>query len=167
MLCSSRRAPAAAHSLVQEVTRVSAEKNKSLIRYLIEEGLNKGNLSVADEHFTADYCVHIPGRTDLPRGPQCFKQVIGMWRAAFPDFHMTIENLVAEGDLVANRFTTRGTHRAPLMGNPPTGKSMVVHGQELHRLSDGKVAETWVCDDVPSIMVQLGILPPLPIRRGP
>jgi predicted ester cyclase len=147
-----------------------AEENKSLVRHLIEEGLNQGNLDIADEYFTVDYCVHIPGRTDLPTGPAAFKKSIGMWRAAFPDFHMTIEELVAEGEFVANRFTTRGTHQAPLMGIPPTGKGMVVHGQELHRLSNGKVAETWVCDDVPSILVQLGVLPRPPLggppRRG-
>jgi predicted ester cyclase len=146
---------------------MSPEENKALIRYLIEEGLNKGNFAVADEHFRPDYLVHIPGRTDLPVGPESFKRVIGMYRAAFPDFHMTIETLVAEGDYVANRFTTRGTHRAPLMGIPPTGRPMVVHGQELHRLNDGKVAETWVCDDVPSIMVQLGVIPPPPIGGPP
>ena len=143
-----------------------SEENKALVRYLIEEGLNKGNLGIADKHFTADYVVHIPGRTDLPTGAAAFQKVIGMWREAFPDFHMTIENLVAEGDLVANRFTTRGTHRAPLMGIPPTGKPMVVHGQELHRLAGGKVAETWVCDDVPSILIQLGVLP-RPAMGGP
>jgi predicted ester cyclase len=101
----------------------------------------------------------------LPSGPDAFKLVIGMWRAAFPDWHMTIETLVAEGDFVANRFTTRGTHKAPLMGIPATGKQMVVHGMELHRIAGGKVAETWVCDDVPSIMQQLGIGPPVPIPR--
>ena len=102
---------------------VSVDENKALVRFLIEEGLNKGNLSVADEHFTADYMVHIPGRSDLPRGPQSFKQVIGMWRAAFPDFHMTIEDLVAEGNMVANRFTTHGTHRRSLDGQPAHGKA--------------------------------------------
>lgn len=145
----------------------TAEENKNLIRYLIEDGLNKGHLEIADEHFTPDYEVHIPGRRDLPVGPEAFKQVIGMWRAAFPDFHMTIEALVAEGEMVANRFTTRGTHEAPLMGIPPTGRPMVVRGQELHRVVGGKVAETWVCDDVPSILVQLGVLAPPPVVRRP
>src|SRR5262249_9990417 len=98
------------------------------------------------------------------RGPQIFKDVIGMWRAAFGDWHMTIENLVAEGEYVANRFTTRGTHTGPLMGIPPTGNKIVVRGQELHRLANGKVAETWVCDDIPSILQQLGIIKPPPVR---
>jgi predicted ester cyclase len=144
---------------------MAAEENKRLIRMLIEEGLNKGKLDWAAEHFTPDYLVHIPGRTDLPTGPESFKQVIGMWRAAFPDWHMTIEQLIAEGDLVANRFTTRGTHQAPLFGIPPTGKKMTVYGMEVHRIKDGKVAETWVCDDVPGILMQLGVTPPPPIGR--
>jgi predicted ester cyclase len=135
------------------------EANKTLVRTLIEESLNKGNLGLADAHFTPDYEVHIPGRTDLPRGPGAFKRVIGMWRSAFPDFHMTIETLIAEGDQVANRFTTRGTHTGPLMGLAPTGRPIVVYGMEFHRLADGKVAESWICDDIPSILQQLGVLP--------
>ena len=148
---------------------MSPDENKALIRYLIEEALNKGNLNLADQFFSEDYLVHIPANPHTPRGPQAFKNVIRMWRAAFPDWQMTIETLVAEGDYVANRFTTRGTHKAPLMGIPQTNKLMVVHGQELHRLKEGKVAETWVCDDIPGIMQQLGIVPPPPIkpRQGP
>ncbi|HXG13238.1 MAG TPA: ester cyclase [Gemmataceae bacterium] len=144
----------------------SPEENKKLIRYLIEEGLNKGNFDLLDQHFTPDYRVHLAGNpVSPPPGPQAVKMVIGMWRAAFGDWHMTIEQLVAEGDFVANRFTTRGTHTGPLMGIPPTGKKMVVHGQELHRLANGKVAETWVCDDLPGILVQLGIVQPPPLAR--
>jgi len=146
---------------------MSTEANKALIRYLIEEGLNKGELDMAAEHFLPNYVVHIPGRTDLPSGPQSFKQVIGMWRAAFPDWHMTIEQLIAEGDLVTNRFTTRGTHGAPLMGIPPTNRPMTVHGIEIHRIQDGKVAETWVSDDVPGILMQLGVIQPPPTMGPP
>lgn len=146
----------------------STEANKALIREIVERALNQGDFSLADdEHFTPDYTVHIPGREDLPRGPDAFRGVIGMWRTAFSDWHMTIEDLVAEGDLVANRFTTTGTHDGPLMGIPPTGRRMVVHGQELHRVSEGKVAETWVVDDVPGIMVQLGVVPPPPVGGPP
>jgi steroid delta-isomerase-like uncharacterized protein len=145
---------------------MSTEENKKLIRYLIDEALNKGNLDLADKYFTSDYVVHIPSNPNLPRGPGVFRQVIGMWRSAFPDWHMTIEELIAEGDKVANRFTTRGTHKAPLMGIPATGKQMTVRGMEIHRIADGKVAETWVCDDIPSIMQQLGIVAPPPISRG-
>ena len=135
-------------------------ENKALIRMLIEEGFNGGNLSIADGNFTDDYVAHVPGVPPLPGGPDAFKKVVGMWRAAFSDIHMTIEDMVAEGDLVANRFTTKGTHSGPLFGHAATGKPFVIRGQELHRVAGGQVAETWVCDDVPSIMVQLGFLVP-------
>ena len=137
---------------------MSAQENKDLIRRVIEEALNKGNLSVADSAFTADYVAHVPGAPALPSGADAFKRVIQMWRAAFPDWHMTIEELVAEGDIVANRFTTRGTHQGVLMGIPPTGRPITVRGMEFHRLRDGKVAESWIADDIPGIFVQLGLL---------
>jgi predicted ester cyclase len=139
---------------------MSPEENKTLIRHVIEEALNGGNLEIADDYFTDDYIVHVPGRPDeaMPRGPEAFKRVIGTWHAACSDWHMTIEELVAEGDGVANRFTTRATHDGPLFGIPPTGNQFVVAGMEFHRVHEGKVAETWVSDDIPGILVQLGIL---------
>jgi predicted ester cyclase len=137
---------------------VSVEQNKALIRRIVDEALNQGHIAIADEYFDPGYIVHIPTRPDLPRGPGVFKQTIGMWRAAFSDWHMTIEDLVGEGDLVANRFTTTGTHTGPLFGFPPTGRKMIVRGQELHRLANGKVVESWICDDIPSILGQLGLM---------
>ena len=136
---------------------MSAHDNKTLVRLIIEEAFNKGNLDIADGRLSDDYQVHMPGGS-LRRGPQAFKASIGIWRGAFDDIHMTIEDVIGDGDLVANRFTTRGTHTGPLMGLPATGRQIVVQGQELHRVVDGRVSESWICDDVPSILVQLGIL---------
>ena len=143
------------------------EQNKALIRYLIEEAFNNGNLEAAEGHFTDDYVPRIPSapRESPLRGHAAFLAVVDLWRAASSDWHMTIEDLVAEGDLVANRFTTRGTHDGSLFGIPATGRRFTVHGQELHRVRDGKVAETWVCDDVPGILLQLGIILP-PFGKG-
>jgi predicted ester cyclase len=138
---------------------MAVDDNKQLVRYLIENGLNANNPDVADGNFTDDYVAHIRGLSPGgPTGPEAFKNVIRLWRGAFSDWHMAIEDLIAEGDLVANRFTTTGTHDAPLFGIPPTGKRIVVESQELHRLLDGKVAESWIVDDVPGILVQLGIV---------
>jgi predicted ester cyclase len=110
--------------------------------------------------------VHIASRRDGPRGPEAFKQVIGMWHRACSLWHMTIEELIGEGDKVTNRFTTRATHDGPLMGIAPTGKSFVVQSLEMHRIADGRVAESWIVDDMPSILVQLGVLPPPNVRPG-
>jgi predicted ester cyclase len=139
------------------VRATNPDENKRLVRTVIERALNQRDLDYADEVFSADYVTHVPGMGDM-RGPSGFKEVISMWHRACPDFHMTIEELVAEGEFVANRFTTRGTNTGPLLGYEPTGKRMTVHGQELHRIEDGQIAESWICDDMPSILVQLGLI---------
>jgi predicted ester cyclase len=136
------------------------EMNKAFIRRFVAEAMNEGRLELADEAFTPDARLHVPGRPDLPAGPDAFKAVMGMWRHAFADWHMTIDHLVAEDDLVVKRFTTTGTHTGPLMGSAPTGRTFVVEGVVTFRMLDGQVAESWVTDDVPSMLVQLGLLVP-------
>lgn len=138
------------------------EENKALVRQVIEQALNAGDLEYADEVFHPEYVAHVPGIGEM-KGPDGFKDVIAMWHRACPDFHMTIEQLVAEEDFVSNRFTTRGTNTGQLFWFEPTGKPMTVNGQELHRIQDGKIAESWICDDIPSIMIQLGLIE----RPGP
>jgi predicted ester cyclase len=134
--------------------------NKAVVMRAIEEGFNGGNLDVADEVFTDGYTVHAPGLGELPTGPQAFKNAIGLWRGAFGDIHMDVQELIGEADLVCNRFVTQGTHTGPLFGIPPTGKQITVRGMEVHRLADGKVVESWIGDDVPTILMQLGALAP-------
>ena len=134
------------------------DDNKALIRQVIEEALNNGRLAIADTAFTADYVAHVPGAPRLPPGPEAFRRVARLWRSACSDWHMTIQQLVAEGDIVANRFTTTATHDGMLLGLPPTGRSFTVNGMEFHRLKGGQVAESWISDDIPGILVQLGIV---------
>lgn len=146
---------------------MSLEDNKALIRHIIERAVNEGDFSVADGRFTDDYVVHIPRRGEITGGAEAFSQAVGLWRAACSDWHMEVEAMIAEDDLVANRFTTTGTNDGPLFGHPPTGKRMVVHGIEIHRVRDGQVAETWVADDIPSILMQLELIPGGPMPAGP
>lgn len=130
---------------------------KAIVMLAIDRGFNGGDLDVADEVFSDDYNVHAPGLNELPKGPAAFKQAIGIWRTAFPDIHMEVQELVCEGDIVANRFLTQGTNDGPLFGMPPTNKRIRVNGMEMHRVVDGRVVESWICDDIPSILMQLGI----------
>jgi predicted ester cyclase len=141
-------------------TEAEIQANKAVVRQAIDRGFNGGDLSVADETFTDDYTVHAPGLGDLPKGPQAFKNAIGLWRGAFSDIHMDVQELIGEGELVCNRFVTQGTHDGPLFGMPPTGKSIIVRGMEIHRVVGGKVVESWIGDDVPTILMQLGVLAP-------
>ncbi len=136
---------------------VSIRENKELVRRITEEGLNKGNVDFVDELFSPDYVVHTTGLT-LPRGPEAFKRAVALWRTAFPDFRVEIQEMIGEGDLVVNRFTTTGTHRGPLMGIPPTGKRFTVSGADVHRVVNGRVVESWISDDVPRILMEIGAL---------
>jgi predicted ester cyclase len=97
------------------------------------------------------------------RGPGKFQQMFGLWQTAFPDWRMTIEELVSEGDIVVTRRTSTGTHLGPLFGHQPTGRRIEIEGTDVHQVVGGLVVESWIADDAPRILLQLGIIPPLPI----
>ncbi|HWU37535.1 MAG TPA: ester cyclase, partial [Candidatus Acidoferrum sp.] len=80
-------------------------------------------------------------------------------RAAFPDFHNTIEELIAEGDKVVARLTYRGTHRGHLFGIVPTGRQVVYSGIAIFRIAGGKIVDGWVIGDTLALMQQLGAVP--------
>lgn len=137
---------------------MSTEDNKAIVRRLYEEVINKGNLNVADEALTSDYVYRSPGSPEF-RGPDGFKQLITMYRTAFPDLHLDVDDLIAEGDTVVSRWTGRGTHQGELMGIPPTGKQVTVTGVVISRFSGGKAAEEWELIDTLGMLQQLGAIP--------
>lgn len=142
-----------------------AQRNKDVVRLVTEKGFNEGDLAGITQYFTPDYEVHAPGVPPLPPGAGAFHAAVTLWREAFPDIHVTVEDVVCEGAKVYCRFTTRGTHTGPLMGIPATGKQVTVYEMSCHRLSAGKVAESWIGDNVPSILHQIGAL--APPQHGP
>ncbi|WP_198348016.1 ester cyclase [Plantactinospora sp. KBS50] len=134
-----------------------SRSNQELVRFITEEGLNKGELGFTDKVFSPDYQVHTAGLA-LPRGPEAFRMAVQFWKRAFPDFTCTIQQLLGDGDHVTLRFRTTGTHTGPLMWIPPTGRTFVVQGVDLHRVADGQVQESWISDDFPRILIELGIV---------
>ena len=126
---------------------MSAETNKAIVRRLWEEVWNQGNLSVCDEIFDADYAAHEKG----------FAPVL---RAAFPDLHFTVEDMIAEDDKVVTRHTMTGTHQGEFMGVAATGKPVRVTGIWIHRLADGRIVEgrEWGEWDALGMMKQLGAI---------
>lgn len=124
---------------------MSLDENKQVIRTYFEEVVNRGNLSLID-------------RT-VARQAEGLRQVISMFFAAFPDAQTTIDDLIAEGDKVVVRSTTRATHKGALMGIPPTGRSVRYTGIDIFRVADGKIAEHWFVRDHATLMEQLGVLP--------
>jgi steroid delta-isomerase-like uncharacterized protein len=134
---------------------MSIKENKAIFRQIVEEGYNKGNLAIVDELVAANHVNH----ADDVRGPEEYKQFITMYRTAFPDLHMTIEDQIAEGDKVVNRWMSRGTHKGDLMGIPPTGKHVTVTGMYVARIIGGKITEEWGNFDALGMMQQLGVVP--------
>jgi len=139
---------------------MSTEENKAKQRRVWEEAFNKGDLSVADELFAPNYVYHGPIGMEY-KGPEGFKQMVTMFRNAFPDLHVTVEDMVAEGDKVVSRFTFTGTHKGELMGIAPTGKQVTIAGTVIVRWVGGKEVEAWGSEDLLGMMQQLGVVPPM------
>jgi steroid delta-isomerase-like uncharacterized protein len=100
-------------------------------------------------------------RTPLPvktTGAEALRQVTEMLLQAFPDIHLTVEDLIEEGDKVVGRTVVTGTHRGEYMGIPPTGKSVTYNEIFIFRFANGRIAETWGVVDVFSQMKQLGAI---------
>ena len=138
---------------------MSVEENKAIERRFFEEVVNKGNLAVIDELVAANFVDHSapPGVAPDREG---YKQFFTMAHSAFPDFHSTLEDMIAEGDMVVQRFTARGTHKGEWMGIAPTGKQFTMPGIGIHRITGGKIVEDWVSMDMLGMMQQLGVVPP-------
>ncbi|MBS1253933.1 MAG: hypothetical protein MAG451_02987 [Anaerolineales bacterium] len=134
------------------------EINKAVVRRVMEDIWNQGNLAVADEMFAASYVEHFPDDTEY-LGLDGLKECVVYWRTAFPDLQFTVEGMVGEGNEVVVRWTARGTHGGEYMGIPATGERVVFTGNTTYRISDGKVQETWWEWDEPGLMQQLSVAP--------
>jgi steroid delta-isomerase-like uncharacterized protein len=136
---------------------MSTEDNKAVARRAFDV-INTGNLDVVDELIAPEYLYSAPGTPEV-RGPEGWKQLISMYRAAFPDLHMTVDDVLAEGDKVAVRWSATGTHRGELMGIPPTGKRVTVTGMIMSRCAGGKFVEEHEIFDSLGMLQQLGAVP--------
>ena len=135
---------------------MSAEENKALVRRFVEEFWNEGTAAAADELMAIDAAIHMP--TGEVVNLDGLKSFAGTFRGAFPDWHSTFEELIAEGDRVAERWTGRGTHRGELQGIPPTGKRVEVPGSVFYRIVGGKIVEFRGQLDMMSLMQQLDVI---------
>lgn len=133
--------------------------NKEIVRRLVNGVWADRNLAIIDELIAPDYVGHDPTQPEPIRGPEGYRQFVGMYQAAFEDGMVTIDDEIAEGDLVVTRWTGRGTHTGELMGIAPTGKEVTVSGITISRLANGKIAEDWELMDALGMMVQLGAVP--------
>ena len=137
-----------------------SEQNKAVVRRWIA-GLNAGDLDVADEIYAPDFVMHDPGNPDRLLGPEGTKQGFAAFLAAFPDLHVTIDDIIAEGDKVVWRVSLTGTHKGEFLGIAPTGKQITNTGITIVRMVDGKFVEGWQNGDDLGMLQQIGAIPPL------
>jgi steroid delta-isomerase-like uncharacterized protein len=132
------------------------ENNKALVHRFVEEFWNQGKTAAADELMAPGAEIHMP--TGEVLDPDELKNFVGNWREAFPDWHSTFEELIAEGDRVAERWTGRGTHLGELQGIPPTGKRVEAPGSVFYRIVNGKIVEFRGQFDMMGLMQQVGVI---------
>ena len=137
-----------------------SETNKTVVRRFFEEAFGKGNLNVLDEIVTKDQVNSGPGTLPgLPTGPEGAKQLVTVYRNAFPDLRFTVDEQIAEGDKVVTRWTAHGINKGELLGMPATGKPATVTGLSIDRIVNGKIVESWGIFDQFGMMQQLGVIP--------
>jgi predicted ester cyclase len=128
----------------------------------LHDALNSGDVELIsktiDEVFDSDAQVGTPLPVDTT-GAQVLKQVWATLLRAYPDLHVTVEDLIAEGDKLVARNSVTGTNNGEYLGRPPTGKSVTYDEIFILRFADGRIAETWGVVDVFSQMKQLGVIP--------
>jgi predicted ester cyclase len=135
------------------------EENKALVSRWIDEVWNQGKLATIDEIFDPSFTFNyaFPGVTADLEG---YKMTVTAFRNAFQEMHITCEEMIAEGDKVAVRWSGRSVHKGEFMGIAPTGKQISSSGLCIDRIVGGKVAEEFMIMDMFSIMQQLGVVPP-------
>jgi steroid delta-isomerase-like uncharacterized protein len=143
-----------------------ATDNETAIRLLIEEAWNQGNVGAVEELVEPDAIDHDPARpANLPQGREGLRESVSMFRAAFPDLRLSIDEIFAHGDKVVWRWHSEGTQAGEFQGLLPTNKRGEVTGISIARFESGKVVESWSEWDNLGLLRQLGVAPS-PGSRG-
>ncbi len=137
---------------------MSIEQDKQKMVRFVDEVLNQDHWDRLDDYVDRDAVDHVvpPG---FPSDRDGFKAFFKGFRAAFPDYHYTIDDTLGQGDLIAQRVTGHGTMKGPFLGMPPTGKSATWSELHIVQMKNGKVVEHWGNVDQLNMMMQLGLVP--------
>ena len=141
---------------------VTTEANKAIVRRYMDEVINRADFGVAEEIIAPNYINHTAGG-GIGTGREGFVKGLRALLLAFPDWHATIEELLADGEFVVDRFTIRATHTGSANGIAPTGRQIATLGMHMWRLVDGKLVEGWyVTDALPHVFAALTPTPASP-----
>jgi steroid delta-isomerase-like uncharacterized protein len=136
---------------------MSVDRNRATARRFFEDGWNRRDFAVFNEVLAPNWVYY--GYSAATAGAGGLREQLGPLFTAFPDYHVTIEDVIAEGDKVVVRYTARGTHSGVFLGMAPTGKTIVYQGVDILRFVDGQIVERWNCHDRLSWLQQVGIVP--------
>ena len=144
-----------------EPARVAmSTENRATARRFVDEFLNQGNDATLDALVADDFICHVGGvASTASEGRVVWVRRAGVLRTAFPDFNITIEDLLDDGDKVVMRYRGQGTHRGPLGAAVPTNKAVAYTGIMILRISNGKIAEEWTEYDSLGLMRQIEGIP--------
>lgn len=131
------------------------QQNKELARRVPEDIATEGDFDLVEEVYTEDAVEHGPMGT--VRGRAVIREQLEAFLGAFEDFSVTVEDVIAEGDMVAMRVTLRGTHVGDFLGVAATDREFEVSNLVLTRVDDGRIAERWVIPDMVTLYRQLGL----------
>jgi predicted ester cyclase len=134
-------------------------RNKHLVDAFIQELFTKGDLTAVDRYLDPAFVNHDPPFPGAPDGPDGMRVAAAVFREALPDWRSELNFMVAEGDLVVECFTARGTQRGPLMGADPTGATIVLEGINIFRIDQDTIVERWGRLDEAGLLRQLGLVP--------
>jgi predicted ester cyclase len=137
---------------------MSEEENKAVVSRVATDIWNRGDLDVTSEVMVANAKYHGPHMPNGIGDRENWRQAIAMYRSAFPDSHVTFEELIGAGDMVVGRWSATGTHTGQLPGVAPAGKRIAIGGITIYRLSGGKIVEAWEQLDMLGMWQQLGVL---------
>jgi steroid delta-isomerase-like uncharacterized protein len=140
-----------------EETSVTTRSNKHIMERFTREFLTSGDAALAEEFLSPDIVMHFAGQRQ--QGRDSYVAIVAANQVAFPDLLWTVEDMVADGDTVAVRYTMTGTHRGDFAGVPPTGKAVAAQSMAFYRLADGKIVEERAQLDMLSVLQQLGAVP--------
>ena len=135
-------------------------ENKEVVRQFYELTMNQTKPANLDPIMAEDFIDHGETLFGSPRGREILESGIDYVHGILPDLHVSLEDMIASGDMVGVRGTMRVTHSGPLAGVPATGNELKWNGIALFRVTDGKIAERWFNSDSLNICIQLGIYAP-------
>ena len=135
-----------------------SEQNKALVRKVMKEVWQNGNIAVIDDYYSNEYVSH-SSQPGIPEGREGVKVFTGILQNAFSNDSLTIEDQMAEGDKVVTRWSSSSKHTGEFMGVPATGNQVQVTGIDVSRIAGGKIVESWGEADMIGMMQQIGAIP--------